>query len=745
MWSREDDANWASIIKTARENPTEIFSVHKNAMALSIKLCNEYITTGDDKYFKMHNEFLALLLDSYLKTLDLNNIETIENFTGGFGGTELVDLFPELQKLEEMYQMFFEKEDGVFNKALSKFVALTTPAYRKHHAAMNMPHTRPEDLIQHLGANHTCAISNPNGNPVEDWGDEDYTTMITKFRTKLEALEPECKLQAEATALSDSYHKRLRFQRVYTMLVFYGRGVDFENLMGITPFFYLREPTFRDAKAPSHHFSLRPGVTARDILPTDALQKLASLKFKYASVNPSFNPDVVLPLIVGLIFIQNDPQLTGYTVRNKSQGKDPGFILVSPTNEKWFAKLTPDVLNEYYHAQTIMRLGIKMPESYLMMDSVGNIVIRTRDLSRAYHKHEKQKQKTFVPLMGIPEVNVPQAFQLEEPLPSKLSAAEQDRQIEGFLNQTFSSPKTRVSYAKLLLVGSIFGLSDFGMHGGNIGPIRTVKTATKAAAGSSVEVSSKFGIVDFALTCGEFAGPMLKVVAKNVSRMQPIFKKMFERLSESDFYDAFTQLWDARKRDYDARAEHYFVAATPKAPASGLTIVEETAGMVGADIKTLDERAHTAMRKTEADAPNASAAATTVSTSVKAATSAAAANSTATLIVDERIEDALMSIRRNSATIQSNLRRIHAEVSPAMATYRAALLAVKSNLAAIKSADDQNLDAMNPEARAIITLYWDDKQIPLKLDRLLAAPEVELGNSQADKKKGKATVAAAAN
>jgi len=204
---------------------------------------------------------------------------------------------------------------------------------------------------------------------------------------------------------------------------------------------------------------------------------------------------------------------TGWYARPKEGGKEPGFILSAPDKSKRvFAKYTERFIYEYYIARVLSQLGIKMAESRLHQQGKGATTFMTADLSRHYSKNGHSKKKSF----------------------TMLAALEDKAALIKQLESASDGDPFRISFAKLLLVGLAFNLSDLGEHGGNVGPIQAQK--------NDGAPYYKMGIVDFAILVTDISPDLTPSLIRNAFSDAPAFKGLWETLRTEDFIEAAKQL-----------------------------------------------------------------------------------------------------------------------------------------------------------------------------------------------------------
>lgn len=285
---------------------------------------------------------------------------------------------------------------------------------------------------------------------------------------------------------------------------------------------------------------LYPNSFVPDFLSHPAFEKIMRLSFQKARKEKTahYAKNYAIVELLGRIFTVKNPLFYGYITYPKVNGNEAGFILVSPDRKKTFyGKFTTNVVPEYFCLKLLGYLGIKTPEAQLMTDECGNQFLLTLDVSREYLKGVHYKIKKFSTLTDALRQSSDVAFNIFRR--EDVSLGEQEKRVGAFLEKCASSKEARISYAKILLVRLAFGLTDFGLHGGNLGLIETRKGS---------KTYDKFAIIDFAFFPHDIthvtAGPdFLKFIEiQAVSFVGPIFKKIYAMLLPEDMLAAANQL-----------------------------------------------------------------------------------------------------------------------------------------------------------------------------------------------------------
>jgi hypothetical protein len=278
----------------------------------------------------------------------------------------------------------------------------------------------------------------------------------------------------------------------------------------------------------------------------------------------------------------------------KVDGRNHGFILEShDKSQRYFAKAETRVVNSYFVSKILNRLGVKAPEPLLKVIN-NTLYLITRDLSRRYDKGEGLKEKKYQDIYMVDNIfnQLPSAI-------DKRSSVEKDHPIiTKFLENHFSSIKTRISLAKINIMTAVCGISDVFEHGGNIGLVSTIKT-TKEVSNSS----EKFAIIDFEVQEQEdyllpdsaseeafikgFQTPRMRYFFDNDCGVAvthaPIFKLLCNALQAQDIKQAAKELAHPKKRDYK---EGFLLQSSKESDKSPLQIIQEVCDEIKQELKT---------------------------------------------------------------------------------------------------------------------------------------------------------------
>lgn len=241
----------------------------------------------------------------------------------------------------------------------------------------------------------------------------------------------------------------------------------------------------------------------------------------------SHDNDMIKIMIGAISFMNQNPQYAGYKLSPKVEGKDIGFILNEPkSGERWFVKRTNNEVNELWVSRALIKAGVKYPEAKILHDGEGTPYLMTLDMSRAYAKPNSSdaKRKSFKTMYEL--------SQTEKNLTNTLLGPEN--------SQDSVHVKARNSFAKVLIAGQIFGLSDLGAHLGNIGSI-AVEQGNKR--------QSKLGLVDF-----QTYPRLLKTkniladLRASAQGMQAPFHELAKRISDDEFKEAIDEMLNPKLR-----------------------------------------------------------------------------------------------------------------------------------------------------------------------------------------------------
>jgi hypothetical protein len=350
------------------------------------------------------------------------------------------------------------------------------------------------------------------------------------------------------------------FQKLMQELVNIHRQYVFENALRNIYFLYLG--SFKSFSALPHLFhkhknrALLYSNIPTQSLPHPFLYKAAKAKFKDSLSKQHEDDSVIAQLVGSELIAQKYPEFKDWLMLPKNGGKDPGFILESPDGkERLYVKCTGNMIIEFLAAKMLNHLGIKMAEASLFATAEGNYFFVTRGLSRQYQKPNGAKHKLFQPFCeAAPE---PVGYNRELHPEVYGSKEEQQARQREFVTRLFadSAGLTKLSFAKLLLAGLTLSLSDFGGHGGNIGPITTEKSGKR---------TQKLAVVDYQINTNPV--PMSAVtsleqlqgwVSYYSDSMAPLFKDLVKQLSLSDLQKALQLL--QTPKCYTRNSQGYFV------------------------------------------------------------------------------------------------------------------------------------------------------------------------------------------
>ncbi len=507
-------------------------------LALLRKLMREAINAPDvpgkgNIYYNKLTKLYNLFIDDYLTSFPDDFSDTSEKWMNK--ETEL--LWATKERLDKVYPILHQ----VSAMISEEITRANQDAESQHERFMHgVPFTEDETrlLAVWTGDNHPFARPEGGFKAPSDFPFREMATQILQQH-------PTFDKEKELHEYIEAYYKRRRARSLQELHDLYNT-FDLRHLRLIDSVCYY--PLGGDDT-----MCFYGGSTIDDILPHPIFKKIMQLEFQS-------NPDALVPgreggasYIAAQLFakmtVERNPNLRGFTIRKKMGGKDPGFILVSPDGKKkLYGKYTGNVFSEYFCAMVMNELGIKMPESEIVVDALGKPLFLTLDASREYTKGGAQKKKSFRPISDLLKKAPIVAFGFGHRSydgPIERPRAGEEKVVKEFLDHVMSSPKSRVSYAKLLLSGLAFGHSDLFEHGGNIGIIETEKSGGQY---------QKFGIVDYQFRPHDITNDdvlkQLESAMMSEEGVMPIFKMLYERLKDhpEDILEAAKELTTPKVR-----------------------------------------------------------------------------------------------------------------------------------------------------------------------------------------------------
>ncbi len=280
-------------------------------------------------------------------------------------------------------------------------------------------------------------------------------------------------------------------------------------------------------------------------------KEITSLRAKNWNVEPW-----LIPFIVESGLPDNHPQFKGWDWLLKTAGKEFGFIYKNPkTHARWFVKTTGNEFSEWFVSNYLLQLGLKFPESKVLVDPAGNIYFATYDMSRKYAKNQifKEKQfQTFEDIFRGGSTDMIRTYRqstkqddrdkAKDPKLIEASVAE----INKNLSEKFT-PEAQHSFAKIFIAGYIFNLSDLGSHQGNLGFLRVQK--------GNKNPYFKIGLIDFQTHPYQIsdlsADNLFKKIRDFGINMDPVFKEMLGKLSDEDLLKALEDVISPKIRSID--------------------------------------------------------------------------------------------------------------------------------------------------------------------------------------------------
>lgn len=606
-WGTTHEKNFNIMKEKFSKNPKA--TLDANDIKFINLILDRYIKKGDIFYYKKLAELLDICFQEALKTLpsNMNTRTAIEK-------SNWINTFPLAKKIEQFVGNHFvkrrtgalaQKAFETFKAQVGKVLPKETLQAMEPRTAMAGFHSKTIPVEHRKGRNFDYS---KNYMPYSDWFDNACSGLVTekdeaeiiklqeesnkltdeliklekmdqtatlnekilKINKELEEIANKIQILKKENLINDlksSTQEIFNSQSLYGLLQMYGRA-DFEWLGNMPEFAFQCDSgplLYPDTKLDD----IFPGTAFRGVMNTILLearieianeQKAELERNRLMEENFKKSPE-------GIFASQSSIYREAWRV-TKTQGAEPGFLLKTPEGRVGYAKSRFEDANKkgsamppsniYYASSMLSHLGIKMAEPTLMGIKGHGFVFLTEDLSRTYKKANVTKKKKFSTMDVL--------------LPSKKNIwggsfmagdSNSKEAMDKFL-KWFNDPaqeKTRISFAKLMLATTIFGLSDVFEHGANIGIIETEKNGKKY---------HKFGLVDFG---GGFGDPkVLEDLNKGVSITEiltrniytPIYKEMAKCISPQDLEHAAAELKNIKKREINP--EGYLVVKDPKEP-----------------------------------------------------------------------------------------------------------------------------------------------------------------------------------
>ncbi len=532
MWNPEtDNKAFKELLERYQCNPTQ--TPNADDITLVKKLFESYIDSGITRDPNPINTIEGVL---YKKICELQNIfleehckrhpeilKSYEQLEASRTSNPMVGDFPLLKTIKKISHELLKRTSKSQQVAFSSFnkPIISTGLSDEESQLFNS-----ESTFNFPYAHPTPDPKDPTTLSYDERVNQIYTRIETRQNTVL-------KLESERdSAIRENFrYCRARSLKTLTDMYLSLNIIDLEN----NPYIFHNIERYVYRMRSDFNISQLPHPTI--------FSKLLKLHFQHPA---PFNPRPHLVLLLAHAIISENPKFHGYKLLPKIIGKDMGFILVAPGGTRHFAKYTGNTIPEYFCSKALSYLGIKMPESSLLTDEYGNQFYVTRDVSRIYTKEtgttSYQKHKNFK--------TIEQIFGRRSSL-DNLSKEELEKLLKTFLEQC-NNPKTRVSYAKILLATIAFGLSDVFVHGGNIGIIDVHK---------GPKHYKKFGIVDFQFEPKDitqdsllFSDPMTFLKNKFFTFFalhippHPVYVELFKQLRPKDILQAAQELAEPKVR-----------------------------------------------------------------------------------------------------------------------------------------------------------------------------------------------------
>jgi hypothetical protein len=427
---------------------------------------------------------------------------------------------------------------------------------------------------------HSYASPEPNPNdlstlPVCEVAQRVYSTAESKQGSEL-------KLMVERDTLVKTYYRQARAEALHRLYRLY-EELNVTHLMKIPHIGYITSSTERMPY-------LYASSSTHDIFPHPLFEKLLKLSFQREC---GHDHRKFMTEVLGKIHTEDrSSPFYGYRVSPKKLGKEPGFILVSKDGkDKVYAKYTKEMMTELFASKVLSHLGIKMPEAFLISDEYKNRFYLTKNVAREYSKEEggQLKTKEFSTLQYALDQTAPEvAFNMRRMGAPSLD--EQEKSVNAFLEEFTHTPQSRISFAKLLIAAATLGLLDFGIHGGNVGVIRSQKPGK--------EPYHKFTIIDFQFEPQPLPPTVkpLKYITDMVlgggarQPMTPIFQKIYNRLTREDVLAAAEQLAQPKTRHYSK--EGLLWSSPLLSKTTTRAVVTEAFSETARELKKLGEHSH---------------------------------------------------------------------------------------------------------------------------------------------------------
>lgn len=298
------------------------------------------------------------------------------------------------------------------------------------------------------------------------------------------------------------------------------------SALGLT---FITDPSlfyFTPGKSP--RYTVHDNINWKEQCPSymqEALLSYISLKVGHFEAHVEL---IIMTILSTYAIPLKYPQFSSSEGRLKTLGKDPGFILIDPkTHERWFCKKTFNEVNEWFVSNYLISLGLKFPESKLLVDQVGNIYYASYDMSRKYEKEGTEKSKKFKTMEDMLK-----------------DSSNDEQKLTTTIKQHFGL-KAQAAFAKILISEIIFGLSDLGAHLGNLGLLETSKDAQKP--------EYKIGLIDFQtslhLSANITPENLLQTIRDNANKMHPVCAQMAQMLSDEVMIKALHSLLNPKVRE----------------------------------------------------------------------------------------------------------------------------------------------------------------------------------------------------
>ena len=554
MWDESDDEKYQKLTQRYSKNPLQEPS--KEDLDLVFKLWDEFQTVGKAKGFdgnsNLYPKVIQLLNVFYDYALTDELISDPQKYLKAMEGA-YSDSFNSIPFAKELNKKYTDEIGDIFYERLDLSTISTFPEKEKLINSLKAAGLSPIDLEQFksdIDAQNTMTINlldDPRAKvnasvPLSERIDKDFQNFITAdkkrqnyskvtfvketysfdkqvewaFNNVLEKL-PTSSDPAALEPIKDAFVIESYRRKQYTSLATILGGFSQNN-----PDFLRKIPhIYFTATRPKQKDALITDLSIDQLLPHHKF----GMALKYIEGDPYLR---------GLLLVQENPKFKNWDVLPKTIGAEAGFILKSQDGSRYFVKKTDSIYIDHYYSKILSEMGIKMPESMVLMDEFNHPLFVTQDLSRQYAKSGTQKTKHF--------------HSLED-------AVTKD---PNFVENHFKDPKIRQSFAKIIMISSLYGLKDVITQGGNIGPYEV----SKKGADGQIRTTLKFGICDF---LPKASGTILTSESNMIANAQayiaaeaaeggfpPYLTKMLNQITQDDWQAVVKDISSPKLREHNS-------------------------------------------------------------------------------------------------------------------------------------------------------------------------------------------------